>query len=122
MLKYVVAFSSKTGNTRAIAGRIFDALPAAAEEKEIVDIGESGFLMDAETYFIGFPVHRMTCGMDIIDSLSELHGVSIAFLQRAALNLRRRIKKKSNRMSGPGWKMTTIISAFSYARARCRMK
>ncbi|MCI2062147.1 MAG: flavodoxin family protein [Eubacteriaceae bacterium] len=78
MLKYVVAFSSKTGNTKAIAGRIFDALPVSAEEKEIVDIGESGFLMDAETYFIGFPVHRMTCGMDVIDSLADLHEVSIA--------------------------------------------
>ena len=78
MLKYVVAYSSQTGNTKQIADSIFSALPVSDEEKEMVDIAESGFLRDAETYFIGFPIHKGTCSMEVIDSLAELHEAGIA--------------------------------------------
>jgi len=54
MLKTLVTFESRTGNTKKIAEAIFDAVEG---EKALIPIAEGPNLDEFSLVFIGFPVH-----------------------------------------------------------------
>lgn len=76
MLEYVVLYESDTGNTKQLAVQIFSALPG--NSKDLVDLSNYHVVPDAETYFIGFPIHKGTCDMDIVDFLDNVDRKNIA--------------------------------------------
>ena len=49
-MKYLVIYSSRTGNTEKIAMEIFEALPGNSKDIQRVE-EQSG---EADTYFVGF--------------------------------------------------------------------
>ena len=74
-MAYMVVYSSTTGNTKKIATEIFSALPGMSKDMQNIEEYRG---KDAEIFFIGFWVDRGTCGMSVINVLSELHGKKIA--------------------------------------------
>ncbi len=54
-MKILVTYYSKTGNTKAVAEAIFDAL--VQEDKVLMNIKEAGNPQDYALIFCGFPVH-----------------------------------------------------------------
>lgn len=76
MLEYVVLYESGTGNTKQVAAQIFSALPG--NSKDLVDFENCNRIPDAETYFIGFPVHKGTCDIEIVDFLDNVDRKNIA--------------------------------------------
>jgi len=53
LMKYLVIYYSKTGNTRKVAGAIYDALPG---EKRIKPMNEIHTPEENDLMFIGFPI------------------------------------------------------------------
>lgn len=76
MSKYLVLYTSKTGNTKKLATEIFSLIPDSS--KDCFPFDEFDNSLEADTYFIGFWADRGTCSMEVIDFLSELHGKKIA--------------------------------------------
>lgn len=76
MLEYVVLYASDTGNTKQLAVQIFSALPG--NSKDLVDLENCNDIPDAETYFVGFPIHKGTCDMEIVDFLENVDQKNIA--------------------------------------------
>jgi len=54
-MNVIVTYMSLTGNTRKVAGAIFEEIQ---EEKEIKEIGEIQTLEGYDLAFVGFPIHR----------------------------------------------------------------
>ncbi len=75
-MKYQVVFTSETGNTENVAKVIYQSIPDRS--KEIQRLNQGTKVEDADIYYIGFWTNRGTCGIDIIDFISELHGKNIA--------------------------------------------
>lgn len=75
-MKYLVVYTSKTGNTQKLAMEIFAAIPDTS--KDFYDISELPPDKEADVYFIGFWIDRGTCSMEILDFISELHGKKVA--------------------------------------------
>ena len=71
MLEYAVLYHSETGNTAKIASAIFSRLPG--KSKDLIQINLAEPIPEAKVYFVGFPVNRGTCCMEVADLLSELH-------------------------------------------------
>lgn len=76
MLDYLVLYQSETGNTKRIAATIFSQLPG--NSKDLIDITTEKPIPEANTYYIGFCVHRGTCSIAVSDFLSGLSGKRIA--------------------------------------------
>ena len=76
MLDYLVLYQSETGNTKKIAATIFAHLPG--NSKDLIDLDTGKEIPEAQTYFIGFCVHRGSCSMAVSDILSSLSGKNIA--------------------------------------------
>ena len=74
-MDYMVLYASVTGNTKKIATEIFSALPGMSKDMQNIEEYRG---KDAEIFFIGFWVDRGTCGMSVMNVLSELHGKKIA--------------------------------------------
>ena len=74
-MKYLVVYTSKTGNTEKIATEIFKTLPG--KSKDIQRVEELNG-QEAETYFVGFWNDRGTCSGSIMDFLSSIHGKRVA--------------------------------------------
>lgn len=60
MLDYLVVYDSETGNTKKIATEIFASLPGMS--KDLINLHERTDFPEAKIYFVGFCVHRGTCG------------------------------------------------------------
>lgn len=75
-MKTLVIYSSSTGNTKMVAEAIFAAIPG--EDRDMYPIGEWKHDLSADVYFIGFWNNRGTCGLDVMNLLSELHGKTVA--------------------------------------------
>lgn len=73
-MKYLVVYSSRTGNTEKIAIEIFGALPG--KSKDIQRLEEQNG--EAETYFVGFWNDKGICGREVIEFLEKLHGKQVA--------------------------------------------
>lgn len=74
-MKYLVVYTSKTGNTQKIAMKIFNCLPGKSKDiQRLEELGQD----EAEIYFVGFWNDRGTCGSDIMDFLLTLHGKKVA--------------------------------------------
>ena len=73
-MEYLVIYSSQTGNTQKLALEIFEALPGKSKDIQKIE-EQSG---EADTYFVGFWIHRGICGRDILDFLEGLHGKNVA--------------------------------------------
>ena len=73
-MEYLVVYSSQTGNTQKLALEIFEALPGKSKDIQKIE-EQSG---EADTYFVGFWIHRGICGRDILDFLEGLHGKNVA--------------------------------------------
>ncbi|WP_296974864.1 flavodoxin family protein [uncultured Dialister sp.] len=74
-MKSLVLWSSRTGNTKAVAHAIYEALPG---EKEI---GEEGRISDFSGYdiiFVGFWAFRRGADMVARRTLSSIHGGKVA--------------------------------------------
>ncbi|WP_297022311.1 flavodoxin family protein [uncultured Dialister sp.] len=79
-MKSLVLWSSRTGNTKALAEAIYDALPG---EKEI---GEEGRISDFSGYdmiFVGFWAFRRGADMVARRTLSSIHGKKVAIFGTA---------------------------------------
>lgn len=74
-MDYLVAYTSKTGNTQKVAMKIFETLPG--KSKDIISLGELHG-EEADTYFVGFWNNRGICTTEVIDFLSGLHGKKVA--------------------------------------------
>ena len=55
-MKALVAYLSKTGNTKKVAKAIFEEI---SDEKEIKTIDEVDSIEDYDISFLGFPIHQM---------------------------------------------------------------
>jgi len=55
-MKVLVAYMSKTGNTKKVAEAIFEQI---SDEKEMKAIGEVDSIEGYDIAFLGFPIHRM---------------------------------------------------------------
>ena len=64
MGSFVVIYASETGNTRAVAEEIFDAI--RVDNKEIIDIRRFDGRLDADVYFVGYWVNHSTCSIEIV--------------------------------------------------------
>ena len=73
-MKYLVIYSSRTGNTEKIAMEIFEALPGNSKDIQRVE-EQSG---EADTYFVGFWNDKGICGGEIMEFLEGLHGKQVA--------------------------------------------
>ncbi len=73
-MKYLVIYSSRTGNTEKIAMEIFEALPGNSKDIQRVE-EQSG---EADTYFVGFWNDKGICGSEIMEFLEGLHGKQVA--------------------------------------------
>ncbi|MDD3186240.1 MAG: flavodoxin family protein BilS [Anaerostipes sp.] len=76
MSTYQVVYTSKTGNTKKLAEKIYDTLNS--KDKEIYSLDEGGANADADIYFIGFWTNRGTCSMEVLDFFDNLEGKKIA--------------------------------------------
>lgn len=75
MLEYAVLYQSETGNTRQVAAEIFEVIPSDC--KDLINLYECRQIPEAEVYFVGFGVHKGTCGRKVIDCLSQLSNKKI---------------------------------------------
>ena len=82
-MRYAVLYTSQTGNTRALAERIFHALPG--EHTDLCNIADLMQIPRADCYFIGFPVHNHSCDREIRLLLSQLHDAQIAVFASCGL-------------------------------------
>ncbi|MCI8888911.1 MAG: flavodoxin [Hungatella sp.] len=73
-MKYLVIYSSRTGNTEKVAMEIFEALPGKSKDIQRVEEQKG----EADVYFVGFWDDRGICGRDIVDFLEGLHGKQVA--------------------------------------------
>ncbi len=73
-MKYLVIYSSRTGNTEKIAMEIFGALPGKSKDIQRVEERKG----EAETYFVGFWNDKGICGGEIMEFLEGLHGKQVA--------------------------------------------
>lgn len=73
-MKYLVVYTSRTGNTEKIAAEIFAALPGVSKDIQRVEEVRG----DAKLYFVGFWNDKGTCSGSIMDFLSSLHGKQVA--------------------------------------------
>lgn len=76
MIDFLVLYSSTTGNTKAVATAIFNALPGIS--KELCDIRDFHYDKEAKLYFVGFRTNRRSCDISILNLLSSLHEKKIA--------------------------------------------
>lgn len=76
MIDFLVLYSSATGNTKAVATAIFNALPGIS--KELCDIKDFHYDKEAKLYFVGFRTNRGSCDISIINLLSSLHEKKVA--------------------------------------------
>lgn len=70
MLEYAVLYQSETGNTGQLAAEIFEVIPS--DRKDLINLSGCKEIPEAEVYFVGFGVHKGTCGRRVIDCLSQL--------------------------------------------------
>ena len=73
-VKYLVIYSSRTGNTEKIAMEIFETLPGKSKDIQRVEELRG----EADTYFVGFWNDKGICGGDIMDFLGGLLGKQVA--------------------------------------------
>lgn len=73
-MKYLVVYTSKTGNTEKIAAEIFEALPGMSKDIQRVEEVRG----NADLYFVGFWNDKGTCSGSIMDFLSSIHGKKVA--------------------------------------------
>lgn len=76
MYDYLVLYSSETGNTKQVAGEIFNAIPGTS--KDICDIKDFHHDKEAKVYFVGFWTNRGSCDMSIMSLLGGLHNKKVA--------------------------------------------
>ncbi|HJA92002.1 MAG TPA: flavodoxin family protein [Candidatus Eisenbergiella merdipullorum] len=74
-MKAMVAYSSRTGNTKKVANGIFAGIPG--ESKDMQSLEEYAG-KDADIFFVGFWTDKGTCDMSVVDFLSGLHGKKVA--------------------------------------------
>lgn len=73
-MKYLVVYTSKTGNTEKVAAEIFEALPGMSKDIQRVEEARG----TADLYFVGFWNDKGTCSGSIMDFLSSIHGKKVA--------------------------------------------
>lgn len=73
-MKYLVIYSSRTGNTEKIAMEIFEALPGQSKDIQRVEEQKG----EADTYFVGFWNNKGICSGDVMEFLENLHGKQVA--------------------------------------------
>lgn len=73
-MKYLVVYTSKTGNTEKIAAEIFEALPGMSKDIQRVEEVRG----NADLYFVGFWNDKGTCSGSIMEFLSSIHGKKVA--------------------------------------------
>ncbi len=73
-MKYLVVYSSRTGNTERIAREIFQALPGTSKDLQKIEEQRG----EAETYFVGFWNDKGICSSDIMEFLEGLHRKQVA--------------------------------------------
>ena len=73
-MKYLVVYSSRTGNTERIAREIFQALPGTSKDLQKIEEQRG----EAETYFVGFWKDKGICSSDIMEFLEGLHRKQVA--------------------------------------------
>jgi flavodoxin len=71
MLKTLVTYDSRTGNTKHIAEAIFDAVDG---EKALIPISDGPDLDDFSLVFIGFPVHSHSVPYKVETFLKSIPG------------------------------------------------
>lgn len=70
LMKTVVVYQSKSGNTRLMAEEIYEYL--GDMDKDIIDIDTDNDIPEADLYFVGFGVHNNNCSMDIVDLFERM--------------------------------------------------
>lgn len=73
-MKYLVIYSSRTGNTEKIAMEIFEALPGKSKDIQRVEEQKG----EADMYFVGFWNDKGICSGDVMEFLESLHGKQVA--------------------------------------------
>ena len=121
MLDYLVLYQSETGNTKKIAATIFAHLPG--NSKDLIDLDAGKDIPEAQTYFIGFCVHRGSCSMAVSDILSSLSGKNIALFATCGMgnspDYYQAIEKNASAWIEDD---NQYLGAFSSAREKCQEK
>ncbi|MGN0955348.1 flavodoxin family protein [Dialister sp.] len=74
-MKSLVLWSSRTGNTKAVAQAVYDALPG---EKDMVEEGREKDISGYDLIFVGFWGFRRGADMAARRTLEKLHGQKVA--------------------------------------------
>ncbi len=82
-MKYAVLYHSHTGNTKALAQAIADALPQG--EARLEAITSDTTVPEEEMVFIGFWTDKGSCSPVVAQLLSNLHGKKVAFFGTAGM-------------------------------------
>ena len=91
-MRYVVAYQSKSGNTRLLAEEIFESIES--EYKEIYDIDKDNELPEADVYFVGFGIHNNSCSMDIAECMENIGVAKLALFVTCGYTPTEKYKEK----------------------------
>ena len=76
MVKYLIVYDSKTGNTQYLAETLHSYLKD--ESKDIMTVDEfNDSPVEAEVYFVGFWTSRGSCSLAVTDALEQMEGAKI---------------------------------------------
>ncbi len=76
-MSVAVMYLSETGNTKALAEQFYITLPNG--DKSIHDISIYDKPPKADLYYIGYPVHRQTCPVKVLDLVKQIEDAGVAF-------------------------------------------
>jgi flavodoxin len=91
-MTYAVIYKSESGNTGKIANEIYNAIQSS--QKVLCNLEQMTELPKADVYFIGFGIHNMTCGMDVIDLMERIPEGKIALFSTCGSPVSEEYQKK----------------------------
>jgi flavodoxin len=91
-MKYAVIYDSETGNTEKIAEQIYAAIDSS--DKEFINLKTETQIPEADLYFVGFPIHKKSCSMKVMEALEQIENGKIALFATCGMKPTEKYKQK----------------------------
>ncbi|MFC2158967.1 flavodoxin family protein [Acidobacteriota bacterium] len=110
-MSILVAYFSRSGNTKKVAESIFGALPG---EKSLSPIEKIGDLKDFRIIFIGFPVHSHTVPFPVEEFLKKIpRGTKIALFSTHGSFTGSRLSREAIEYAATTVSQAELLGSFS---------
>ena len=110
-MSLLVAYHTRTGNTKKVAQAIFEALPG---ENQLAPIEEVGPLDDFKVIFIGFPVHSHSIPLPVEEFLKKIpQGKKIALFSTHGSFTGSRLSREAIEYASTLVAQTRLLGSFS---------